>query len=195
MEISVPRKYMHVSMWKDCRLSLYVCLFFQNCCLTSKFVFYILICVLKKKSFWFVLQVTAMTDVHTCTSSSRRRIATPTSSLVASLTLPILMSKPNMGAILLQKRLENTFSMTISYDTMWKGRKKALLEMHGTWEDSFRRLFSWKEAILEKMLDSVIEIDVREDGGKVYLSRFFVLLGLVLGIFCKGAGLIWVWTP
>jgi hypothetical protein len=78
---------------------------------------------------------------------------------------------------------------------MWKGRKKALLEMHGTWEDSFRRLFSWKEAILEKMLDSVIEIDVREDGGKVYLSRFFVLLGLVLGIFCKGAGLIWVWTP
>ena len=83
-----------------------------------------------------------MTDVHTCTSSSRRRTATPTSSLVASLTLPILMSKPNMGARLLQKRLENTFSITISYDTMWKGRKKALLEMHGTWEDSFRRLFS-----------------------------------------------------
>lgn len=40
------------------------------------------------------------------------------------------------------------------------------------------------------MLDSVIEIDVREDGGKVYLSRFFMLLGLVLGIFYKGAGLI-----
>jgi hypothetical protein len=40
--------------------------------------------------------------------------------------------------------LENTFEMTISYDMVWKGGEKTLVEMRGTWEDGFRRLFSWK---------------------------------------------------
>jgi hypothetical protein len=39
-----------------------------------------------------------MNDEHTCTSSGRRQITTPTSSWAASLALPILMKKPHMGA-------------------------------------------------------------------------------------------------
>jgi hypothetical protein len=60
------------------------------------------------------------------------------------------MKKPNMGAKELQKELQDKWKCTISYDTVWKGREKAFLDLHGAWEDSFRLLFSWKEAVLEK---------------------------------------------
>jgi hypothetical protein len=40
-----------------------------------------------------LLQVTALTDEHTCTSSGRRKTATPISAYVASLGAPILKKK------------------------------------------------------------------------------------------------------
>lgn len=127
-----------------------------------------------------------MTDRHTCTSSARRRTTTPTSSWVAGLALPILMKKPNMGAKELQKELQDKWKCTISYDTVWKGREKAFLDLHGAWEDSFRLLFSWKEAVLEKMPDSVIEIDAEEEDGKVFFSRFFCAFGPCIKRFLQG---------
>jgi hypothetical protein len=32
--------------------------------------------------------------------------------------------------------------------------------LFGTWEESFQLLYSWKEVVLQKSPDSVIEIDV-----------------------------------
>jgi hypothetical protein len=82
--------------------------------------------------------------------------------------------------------LQDTYKCTIGCNTVWKGREKALLELHGTWEDSFRLLFSWKEAVLEKMPDNVIEIDVRRDGDKVVFNRFFCAFGPCIKGFLKG---------
>jgi hypothetical protein len=55
-----------------------------------------------------LLQVIALTDEHTCTSSGRRKTATPTSAWVASLAAPILKKKQHMGAKELQTTLQDT---------------------------------------------------------------------------------------
>lgn len=65
--------------------------------------------------------------------------------------------------------------MHIAYLTLWRGREKALIQLYGSWEESFQLLFSWKEAVMEKMLGSVVEIDVRVEDGKAYFNRGFVL--------------------
>jgi hypothetical protein len=51
------------------------------------------------------LQVAVLDDVHTCTTSGRRKSTTPTSGWVASHALPLLMKKPQMGAKELQETL------------------------------------------------------------------------------------------
>lgn len=78
-----------------------------------------------------------MNDHHTCTSSGRRRTSTPTSAWVAAKALPILAKKPHTGAKDLQTFLQDTYKCTISYDTVWYGKEKALKELFGTWEESF----------------------------------------------------------
>jgi hypothetical protein len=84
-----------------------------------------------------------------------------------------------MGAKELQTILQEQHNCTIAYDTVWKGKEKALKELYGTWEDSFKLLFSWREAVLEVMPDSVIEFDLTIDNGKLCSAGSFVLLGHV----------------
>ena len=127
-----------------------------------------------------------MNDHHTCTSSGRRRTSTPTSAWVAAKALPILAKKPHTGAKDLQTFLQDTYKCTISYDTVWYGKEKALKELFGTWEESFQLLFSWKEVVLQRSPDSVIEIDVRVEDGRVYFSRFFCALGPCISGFLHG---------
>jgi hypothetical protein len=121
--------------------------------------------------------VTALIDEHSCTSGGRRKTTTPTSSWIASLALPILQKKPFMGAKELQTTLQDTHSCQIIYDTVWKGKEKDLCQLYETWEESFKLLFRWKEAILQKMFDSMIEIDIDEaEDGRLHFKRFFCAL-------------------
>jgi hypothetical protein len=82
------------------------------------------------------------------------------------------MRKPQMGAKELQGTLQGFHNVTIGYDTVWKGKEKALKELFGSWEESFKLLFSWKEAVLAKAPDSIIEIDVVLEDGKYFFNRF-----------------------
>ena len=88
--------------------------------------------------------------------------------------LPLLMKKPHMGAKELQTTLRDTFGCTIAYDTVWHGKEKALKELFGSWEESFQLLWRWREAVMQKSPDSVIELDVKMDEGRPFFSRFFV---------------------
>ena len=117
-----------------------------------------------------------MHDVHTCTSSGRRKTTTPSSGWVAFHAIPLLMKKPQMGAKELQETLQGFHNVTIGYDTVWKGKEKALKELFSSWEESFKKLFPWKEAVLAKAPDSIIEIDVVLEDGKYFFNRFFVHL-------------------
>jgi hypothetical protein len=59
--------------------------------------------------------------------------------------------------------------------------------LYGTWEESFKLLFRWKEAVLQKMSDSVIEIDIDEaEDGRLHFKRFFYALGTCLEGFHVG---------
>jgi hypothetical protein len=135
---------------------------------------------------WEPVLVTVLNDVHTCTSSGRRRTSTPISAWAAYKALPILMSEPDLGAKKLQKRLQKKYNVTIGYDTVWKGKEKAMTEMYGTWEENFQQLLNWKAAVMEKSPDSVIELDVYMVGGKMYFRRFFCALGSCTQGFREG---------
>jgi hypothetical protein len=127
-----------------------------------------------------------VTNEHHCTSSGRRKTTTPTSAWVVVLALPILKKKSFMGAKELHTDLQDTHNYQIAYETFWKGQQKALGQLYGTWEDSFQLLFRWKETVLQKMPDSVIEIDIDEEDGKLYFKRFFCAHGPCLEGFREG---------
>jgi hypothetical protein len=127
-----------------------------------------------------------LNDKHTCTSSGRRKKTTPTGAWVAAHALPLLMKKPHMGAKELQTTLQDTFGCTIAYDTVWHGKEKALKELFGSWEDSFQLLWHWREAVMQKSPDSVIELDVKMDEGRPFFSRFFCALGPCISGFKGG---------
>jgi len=75
-------------------------------------------------------------------SSSRRRTTTPTSAWVASKAIKILRKSPMSTKDLLLK-LQDDHKCEIHYDTVWAGRNKALAELYGTWEESFKLLYRW----------------------------------------------------
>ncbi|XP_020396599.1 uncharacterized protein [Zea mays] len=130
--------------------------------------------------------VAVLHDSHTCTSSGRRKTTTPSCGWVAFHALPLLMKKPNMGAKELQDTLQGVHNVTIGYDTVWKGNEKALEELFGSWEESFKLLFSWREAVLAKEPDSIVEIDVVLEDEKYYFNRFFCALGPCISGFRDG---------
>lgn len=65
-------------------------------------------------------------------------------------------------------------------------RRKLLSKLYGFWEDNFQLVFRWKEVVLAKMSDSIVEIDVRVEDDKVYFSWFFCAFGPCLQGFCEG---------
>jgi hypothetical protein len=126
---------------------------------------------------WYPIIVTVLHDEHTCTSSGRQRTSVPISNWVADKAFPILMVEPDLGAKKLQKRLQHKYNVVIGYDTVWKGKEKAMADLYGTWEQNFQQLFNWKAAMMEKSLDNVIELDMHMVCDKMYFNHFFCALG------------------
>lgn len=61
--------------------------------------------------------------------------------------------------------MQDTFGCTIGYDIVWHSKEKALKQLFGSWEDSFPLLWPWRELVMQKSPDSIIELDVRMDEG------------------------------
>jgi hypothetical protein len=59
---------------------------------------------------------------------------------VADKAVPLLRKTPGMGAKQLQKKLQEDHNVTIGYDTVWRGKEKARVELYGSWEESFQLL-------------------------------------------------------
>jgi hypothetical protein len=68
----------------------------------------------------------------------------------------------------------------LAYDTVWRGKQKALDEVYGKWSESFELLFRWKAEVMKRSPRSVVEIDVLQVDGEVYFHRFSVLLNHAL---------------
>ena len=106
----------------------------------------------------------------------RMATTTPNCKWVALWAASILRAEPNIGARELQKRLETDHKCEIAYDTVWRGKAKALDEVYGKWSESFRLLYRWKAEVEKRSPGSVVEIDVLEVDGEVYFHRFFCAL-------------------
>ena len=132
------------------------------------------------------MQVTVLVDQHDCISSSRVKTITPSQNWVASKAVSILRDSPSMGAKELRKKLHEEHSVTISYDTGWRGKEKALAEVYGKWEESFEMLYRWKAEVLKRSPGSFVEIEVLEIDGNVYFHRFFCALKPCIDGFLEG---------
>jgi len=82
--------------------------------------------------------------------------------------------------------LQDEYSVTISYDTVWRGREKALAEDYGKWEESFEMLYRWKAEVLKRSPGSVVEIEVLEIEGNVYFHHFFCALKPCIDGYLEG---------
>ena len=122
----------------------------------------------------FCPQVTKVIGNHTCTSSARRKTTTQTSAWVASKVIHHLRKKITMGTKELREILQDEHKCQIHYDTVWKGRKIALTELYGNWEESSQMLFNWRAEVLKRSPGSVIEIGLQKVDGKFYFHRFFL---------------------
>ncbi|CAO2036345.1 unnamed protein product, partial [Urochloa humidicola] len=83
------------------------------------------------------VEVTVLVDKHTCVSSMRQITTTPSCKWVASKAVSILREDPHIGARELQKMLERDHKCQIAYDTVWRGKERALDEVYGKWSESF----------------------------------------------------------
>ncbi|CAN6274954.1 unnamed protein product [Urochloa humidicola] len=132
------------------------------------------------------VEVTVLVDEHTCVSSMRMETKNPSQKWVASKAVPIIRDFPKIGAKELQDKLQNDHKVTIKYDTVWRGKEKALAEVYGKWEESFEDLFRWKAEVMKRCPGSVVEIDILEVDGQVYFHRFFCALKPCIDGFLEG---------
>ena len=85
---------------------------------------------------------------------------TPSQKWVASKAVSILRDDPNIDAKELQKKLQTDHKVTIAYDSVWRGKERALAEVYGKWEESFELLFRRKAEVMKRCSGSAIEIEV-----------------------------------
>lgn len=104
------------------------------------------------------MQVTELEDKHMCASTSRKKTSTASQSWVAERAAIIMKKDPDISAISLQKKLQSDHDVTISYDTVFKGRQRAIVDLYGSWEESFRSLYSFKAEIELRSPGSIVEI-------------------------------------
>jgi hypothetical protein len=116
----------------------------------------------------------------------RMTTTTPNCKWVASKAVSILRAEPNVGANELQKRLETDNLCEIAYDTVWRGKARALDEVYGKRSESFELLFRWKAEVMKRSPKSVVEIDVLEVDGEVYFHHFFCALKPCIDGFLEG---------
>ena len=58
--------------------------------------------------------------------------------------------------------------------------------LYGEWDNSFTLLYNFKAEIELRSPRSVVEIDTKEDGGKIYFNRFFMALKPCIDGFKEG---------
>lgn len=123
---------------------------------------------------------------HDCASTSKVTGKEASAAWIANRVKPMLIKEPGLGAREMQYRLEDQFTVTLSYNKVWEGRKLALKELHGTWEDSFKLLWNWKAAVEATCPGSLIEIDCKKVKGQMHFSKMFVALRPCVNGFLMG---------
>jgi hypothetical protein len=130
--------FLHVFTISDCAIVFFfmLCQQFQTAivfsCLNTKF----------RSHICCYFQVVSTGSCHTCASTSQARGKEASKAWIANRATEVLKTTPNLGAKKLQVELERQFPIKMSYNKVWEGRQLALKGLHGTWDESFRMLWS-----------------------------------------------------
>jgi len=98
----------------------------------------------------------------------------------------VVKEDPTISAKKLQRRLEKHYNIELSYFKVWSGKKYALEDLHGTWEESFQMLWRFKAALEDCCPGSIVEIDCKKINGEMYFSRMFVAIRACIDGFMAG---------
>ena len=93
---------------------------------------------------FYYFQVVSIGSSHTCASTSQVRGKEASKAWIADRATEVLKCTPELGTKKLQVKLERQFPIKMSYNKVWEGRQLALKGLHGTWEKSFKMLWSFK---------------------------------------------------
>ena len=70
--------------------------------------------------------------------------------------------------------MEKQYPIKLNYTTVWKAKQKAMKELYGDWENTFRMLYSFKAEVEKRSPGSVVEIDTEvTPDGKYFFLQFF----------------------
>jgi len=97
---------------------------------------------------------------------------------IANRATEVLKCTLELRAKKLQVELERQFPIKMSYNKMWEGRQLALKGLHGTWDESFRMLWSFKAELEATCPESIVKIDCKKNkkDGRVYFCRMFMAI-------------------
>ena len=125
-------------------------------------------------------------DDHTCPSSETVKGHQASTAWISQRAKQIIEEDPTLSAKKLQRRLEKHYNIELSYFKVWSGKKSAMDDIHGTWEESFIMLWRFKAALEETCPGSIVEIDCKKIKGKIHFSRMFVCIRACVDGFLSG---------
>jgi zinc finger SWIM domain-containing protein 3 len=105
---------------------------------------------------------------------------------IASKATEILKTNPTIGAKKLQVQLEQQFPIKMSYCTVWEGMQCTKQDLQGTWENSFKMLWSFKAQLEETCPGSIVVIDCKKIRGRMHFRRMFVAIKACVDCFLVG---------
>ena len=162
---------------------------FQICIYLSTHMYFqiVYICLFLCIDYLFFFQIISISEGHTCASTSQVKDKEATKIWIADRAKEVLKSNPAMRAKKLKDQLEQQFPIKLSYNKVWEGRQRALVGLHGTWEDSFKMLWHFKAELEATCPGSIVEIACsKKKDGRVYFSRMFVAIKACVDGFLVG---------
>lgn len=126
-------------------------------------------------------------EEHTCASTGQveKNIMT-NNHWVRDRVINWLAKDPTIGVVALRKRLEEQYHMKISNWVVWDGRRMALDELQGRWDNSFEHAFSFKAEVEKTNPGSLVDIQFEQVGEKMRFTRMFVTLKACVNDFLTG---------
>lgn len=125
--------------------------------------------------------------MHTCPSTQRDgKVKVAKRKWIAARVTDWLKGDPSMTSIALKKRLFEKYHVDIDYQRVLAGRRIALDQIFGKWEDSFECLHNWQAGVLRKCPTSIVVINHKEIEGQQRFTRAFVCFRACIDGFLSG---------
>lgn len=146
----------------------------------------VVICLICFVFLFPVLQISMIPQEHNCISTSNSVTSMTSQSWVAEVAADWLRESPDLGAKELQEKLQEVYSVEVSYATVWAGRHRAMNKIFQFWEDTFQTLYNFRAELVSLSPGSVVEICTKICGDDVHFDKLFFALEQCIDGFKTG---------